>query len=343
MKRKNSIVLKKQADVLFLNEIKKNNLYKSFRSKTFKYINKKNFSLGVSGGTDSLCLALLSKAYSLEFKNKIHVFIVDHKLRYNSSKEAHKVKNILKEKGISSRILTWKGNIPKKNIQLKAREIRYSLIAKKCNQHKIKFLVTAHHQDDQVETFLMRLFRGSGLNGLSSMSEEFKFDKNLKIIRPFLNFNKKSLSVITKKYFDSFINDPSNTNKKFFRSRIRKYRKTFDKEGFDVKKIIKTVSNLSVAKNALEFYKKKSVDRHVKFIKNQCVINMGLFKNEAEEIVFRSFCEAFSLFTKSYYPPRSKKIVDLIKRIKNKEFKKCTLAGCVIEKSKGLILIRKEF
>ena len=324
--------------------LKKNFTRKDLSNKIYKNVGfSKNFSLGVSGGTDSLCLALLSKAYSLEFKNKIHVFIVDHKLRYNSSKEARKVKNILKKKGISSRILTWKGNIPKKNIQLKAREIRYSLIAKKCNQHKVKFLVTAHHQDDQVETFLMRLFRGSGLNGLSSMSEEFKYDKNLKIIRPFLNFNKKSLSIITKKYFDSFINDPSNTNKKFFRSRIRKYRRTFDKEGFDVKKIIKTVSNLSVAKNALEFYKKRSVDKHVKFIKkNQCVINMDLFKNEAEEIVFRSFCEVFSLFTKSYYPPRSKKIIDLIKRIKSKDFKKCTLAGCVIEKSRGLILIRKE-
>ena len=103
--------------------------FTKFKSIISKNIDKKNFAIAISGGADSLCLAYFSKIYSSEFKNKIHALIVDHRLRKESSKEATNVQNLLKKRKIPSKILSWKGKVPSKNIQKNARDIRYSLIS----------------------------------------------------------------------------------------------------------------------------------------------------------------------------------------------------------------------
>ena len=103
-----------------------------------------------------------------------------------SHKEALKVKRILKKKGIQSKVLNWTGKVPKSNIQQNARKMRYSLMSKYCKKNKIKYLLTAHHMDDQIENFFIRLIRGSGITGLSSMSDTFNYDSNLKIIHTLL-------------------------------------------------------------------------------------------------------------------------------------------------------------
>ena len=170
MKRKNSIARKKAKNKkISLNNPKILNFYKKFKLGIYKDIKNKNFAIAVSGGSDSLCLAYFSKIYSNEFGNKAHTLIVNHRLRKKAYKEAIKVKNILKKKRITSKILNWEGKIPKSNIQRKARDMRYYLISNYCIKNKIKYLLTAHHEDDQIENFFIRLIRGSGLTGLSSM------------------------------------------------------------------------------------------------------------------------------------------------------------------------------
>ena len=344
MKRKNLIAKRKANNKNFLSKDKKIiDFYNKFKKIVFQVIKKKNFAIAVSGGSDSLCLAYFSKVYSSEFNNKLHVLIVDHKLRTESKNESIKVKKILKKKNISSNILRWKGTIPSKNIQKNAREMRYSLISNYCLKKKINYLMTAHHEDDQIETFLIRLFRGSGLTGLSSMSEKSKYSNKLKIIRPFLSFKKRDLQHVTLKYFKTFVKDPSNENNKFLRIRVRKYKKDMEKEGLDTRKIINTVNNLESANKALNFYKNKALQKHSSFIsKNKCLINNKIFLEEANEIIFKSFSDVLSLVSGTYYPPRSKKITSLINRVKKNEFKKSTLGGCVIEKRDNFIIISRE-
>jgi tRNA(Ile)-lysidine synthase len=344
MKRKNSIAIKKvKSNKLLFKNSKILEFYKKFKFEIFKNIKDKDFALAVSGGADSLCLAFFSKIYSQEFSNKIHVLIVDHNLRKESHKEALKVKNILKKNKISSKILKWKGNIPLKNIQKNARDLRYFLISNYCIKNKIRYLTTAHHEDDQIENFFIRLLRGSGLTGLSSMKTNVKYNKSLKIIRPFLMFKKKDLKYVTLNYFKTYIQDPSNKDEKFLRVRIRKYKKSMEKEGLDTRKIIKTVSNLSSANQAMNFYKNKSINQHASFsTKNRCTINKRIFQQEAGEIVFKSFSDILSIVSGSYYPPRSKKIVNLIERLKKKAFIKSTLGGCTIEERNNFVLITKE-
>ncbi len=344
MRRKNLIVGKKvKNNNLFLKDSKIINFYTKFKLILSKDIKKKDFALAVSGGSDSLCLAYFSKIYSLEFGNKIHVLIVDHNLRKESHKEALQVKKILKKKKIQSRILSFKGKIPKNNIQKKARDLRYFLISNYCLKNKIKYLTTAHHEDDQFENFFIRLLRGSGLTGLSSMSVNAKYSNRLKIIRPFLGFKKKDLKYVTINYFKTYIQDPSNKDEKFLRVRIRKYRKDMEKEGLDTRKIIKTINNLVSADQALKFYKKKALGKYVYFVsKGICKINKKIFTEEAGEIIFKSFSDILSLVSGTYYPPRSKKIINLISRLKKDRFSKSTLGGCILEEKDNYILISKE-
>ena len=175
------------------------------------------------------------------------------------------------------------------------------------------------------------------------MAEHSNYSENLKIIRPFLGIGKQDLKSVTKFYFKSYIKDPSNENEKFLRTRIRKYREGLLQEGLDTKKISKTVTNLMIAKNALDFYKKKALNDNVNFLsKNSCIINPKLFSEEAHEVIFKLMSDVLSLVSSSYYPPRSKKILYLINQLKNSKFKKRTLGGCVLEKRDSFISITKE-
>ena len=344
MKRKNSIARKKvKKKELLFKDPKILNFYTKFKSIIFKNIKDKSFALAVSGGSDSLCLAYFAKMYTFEFGNKIHVLIVDHNLRKESHQEALKVKTILGRRRIPSKILSWKGKVPKSNIQKKARDLRYAMLSNYCLKNKIKYLVTAHHEDDQIENFFIRLLRGSGLTGLSSMSVKAKYNNNLKIIRPLLSLEKKDLKYVTLNYFKTYIKDPSNKNEKFLRVRIRKYRKNMEKEGLDTRKIIKTVDNLVSANQAINFYKNKALYKHASFVsKNKCLINKKIFSDEAGEIVFKSFSDILSLVSGTYYPPRSKKVINLINRVKKSKFTKSTLGGCIVEQKDNFILISKE-
>ena len=116
-----------------------------------------------------------------------------------------------------------------------------------------------------------------------------------------------------------------------------------EKERLDTKKIIKTVDNLFSANQALNFYKNKALYKHASFIsKNRCLINKQIFSEEANEIIFKSFADILSLVAGKYYPPRSKKIINLIGRLKKDKFVKSTLGGCIIEQENNFIAISKE-
>ena len=168
MKRKNSNAVKPESTILQDNQIFK--IYNKLNLVLLRKNRVKSFVVAVSGGPDSMALAYLANLLAIKKKQKAFFVLVDHGIRKNSQKEALKVKKLLKQKGINLKILKNKTKILK-NIQKNARDVRYEILTNFCNKNRIKFLLTAHHIDDQVETFLIRLSRGSGIEGLSSMSE----------------------------------------------------------------------------------------------------------------------------------------------------------------------------
>ena len=159
-------------------------------------------------------------------------------MRKESSIEAKTILNVLKKIDIHCKILTWKGTKPSSNIQSKARDKRYSLLAHECKKSNIRYILFGHHLDDLFENFLIRILRGSGLNGLISLSKKTRYkDKNIKILRPLLDLQKKDLTYLSKTIFNFFVNDPSNKDENFKRIRIRNLLSTLEKEGLDKKKI----------------------------------------------------------------------------------------------------------
>ena len=240
-----------------LNLNKKSSLiYSNFKLQLEKTIKKKSFLVAVSGGPDSLALAALSFEYSLEKKSKAYFVIIDHGIRKNSKKEANAVKNLLNKKKIKLIILTNQKKI-NKNIQSNAREIRYKLLLNFCLKHKIKYITTGHHRDDQIETFLIRLSRGSGVQGLSSMNKLTNLNLKTKLFRPLLNEKKQNLIFLAKYYFGKIFKDPSNINQKYLRTKIRNLVKQFEKSGIRHDRVISSINNLASTRDTLNNYIQK--------------------------------------------------------------------------------------
>ena len=297
--------------------------------------------VAVSGGPDSLALAFFTKCFSIKKNINCYFFLVDHGLRKESQKEAKYVASELKKFNIFIKLIKWKGKKPKSNIHHYARIHRYDLVLKNCKKMKIKKLLLGHHQDDLIENFFIRLFRGSGLKGLASFGKESGLKEgNIKIIRPLINHEKSDLEYVSKKVFKFFINDPSNTDEKFTRSRIRNFLKL---ENFDLKKLKLTLKNLNKSDQAIEYYVKKNIDENCKYLikKRKIILSENFFQN-SEEIVFRSLNYIFTKISKKNYPPRGRKMLDLVLRINSKNFKKTTLGGCLIEKINKTVMIYKE-
>jgi|TARA_B100000780_G_scaffold251138_1_gene197638 tRNA(Ile)-lysidine synthase len=318
-------------------------------SETFKEFSnslniKENLAVAVSGGPDSLALAFLAKCYSLKNKIKVKYFIVDHKLRKESSLEAKTIKDMLKKIDIDCKILPWNGKKPSKNIQAIARDKRYSLLAKECNKNDIRYLLLGHHVNDLLENFLIRLVRGSGLNGLISFNKNTKYkDQKLAILRPLLDIEKKDLIYATKRVFNFFIKDPSNINKEFKRTRIRNLLQSLEKEGLDKKKLILTINNLKDSDRSIKFYLDKNLNENAIFLKkkNIYILNQNFF-DQSHEVIFRSLTKIIQRLGKKNYPVRGKSLNELIKEINAKSFSKVTLGGCFIDRINETILISKE-
>ncbi|MDC0642098.1 tRNA lysidine(34) synthetase TilS [Candidatus Pelagibacter sp.] len=301
-----------------------------------------NFVLGVSGGPDSLALSFLAKIYSIKKSIDIKYFIIDHKLRKNSTLEAKYIQKKLKNFSIKLNILTWKGIKPRKNIQSIAREKRYKLLTEAAKKYKIQNILLGHHLDDLFENFFIRILRGSGLQGLVSLDKETQ-KNNINLIRPLINIEKDDLVYISKLVFRSYIKDPSNEDDTFKRVKVRNLLKKLSVEGLDKNKFFLTIKNLKFANESIKFYTKKNLEENVTiFQKKQNAILKENFFSQSEEVIFRSFGEVIKIIGKKYYTVRGKKIDKVIDLVKSKSSFKVTLGGCLIKKVNRTVILSKE-
>ena len=314
-------------------------IFSNFKSK-LNSTNKKKFVVAVSGGPDSLALAALSKAYTYCYKSKFYYVLINHNIRRNSLQEAKKVKNLLQKKQINLKIISNKKKI-EKNIQGEARNIRYELLSNFCLKNNIRSLITAHNLEDQVETFLIRLSRGSGLRGLSAMRPKSKISSKIDLYRPLLDTKKEFLIKISKKTFGNFIKDPSNKNLKYLRTKVRTLKKPLEKSGVEYEQIFKSIRNLSDSRDSLDDFLKKEFSKIIKKKDSEILINLKKFKKHNNEIKMAIINASIKKLKKNYYDPRAKKVINLIRTIDKKGFKKSTLGGCIFFK-KGINLCLKE-
>ncbi len=209
--------------------------------------------LAVSGGPDSIALMWLAARWrsTLARGPRLVAVTVDHGLRVEAAAEARDVKRLARTLDLTHRTLRWTGEKPKTGLPAAARTARYRLLAQAARASGATHILTAHTRDDQAETLLMRLLRGSGIAGLAAMARESERDGVL-LARPFLHVSKSQLVATLKKAKIGFADDPTNRDRNFTRPRLREIMPVLAAEGGDARNLARLASRLTRANQAVE-------------------------------------------------------------------------------------------
>lgn len=326
-------------------------IFDKFEKEVLKFSipdSEKTIALGLSGGSDSLALMLLLREYCKNSKINLIALTVNHHLRQESTEEAKKVSEIARKLGISHQILDWKHDSIESNIQHQARNARLNLLTTYCKDNKINYLFTGHTKDDVAETFLMNMFRGSGVYGLSSIPSLTKYD-SINVVRPLLNFQKDEL----KNYLTSqemiWIEDPSNKKECYLRTKVRNLIKSQEMQKiipeYDqlIDKLALNARNLARARTELE----SACDIKIKEIvtlheEGYITIKHDDFLKLNEEIGLKILSSCLiTISGHQPYKPRLYSLERLYKSLSNQKNKK-TLCGCEILIKKNEIFIYRE-
>ena len=209
--------------------------------------------LAVSGGPDSIALMWLAARWrrALARGPRLVAVTVDHGLRAEAAAEAREVKRLARSLELEHRTLRWTGPKPKAGLPAAARSARYRLLAKAARQSGATHILTAHTRDDQAETLLMRMLRGSGIAGLSAMARQSERD-GVWLARPLLDVSKSRLIVTLGKAGVGFADDPTNRDINFTRPRLRALMPALAAEGGDPRNLARLAARLARANTAVE-------------------------------------------------------------------------------------------
>ncbi|MBU6475031.1 MAG: tRNA lysidine(34) synthetase TilS [Alphaproteobacteria bacterium] len=297
-------------------------------------VSGKTIAAAVSGGGDSMALALLLHGWAQNNDVKMVAFTVDHKLRPEAAEEARTVHGLLSARGIEHEILTWEGKKPATHIQERARDARYALLAEACRQRGIATLAVAHNREDQIETFWMRLAHGSGLDGLAGMEAARKTD-GLRIIRPLLGFSRARLRATCAGFGVAWIEDPSNKSEKYLRVRLRAFEELLSNEGMTPERLARTLHKLSDAKDALQFYAARAFEACVAQDTEGAALDIEKWKEYPRDIQRRILNMVFAAVAPQVYPAGFDKTERARLDLLDPDFKGRTLAGCALGCVKG--------
>lgn len=307
-------------------------------------------ALAVSGGPDSLALMNLVADWAVAMNglSKVHVLTVDHGLRAESRFEAEQVHAWAKGIGLSHHILSCEAKPGTKNLQAWAREARYQLMIDWCAENKVSRLLTAHHRDDEVENFLIRLTRGSGVKGLSGTSPVRVLRHKgfqVSIIRPLLNLPKADLVATLIERDLAFFEDPSNSESRFKRGQIRELKDQLSVLGLSDDRALKTVKAMRRSEDALQhldaIYRDKFGRIHDFGFYS---INVKAICDAPEETALRFLSGALCEVSGNIYPPRSERLMSAFEKLKSDRIGGgMTLHGCHIKLDPGgSVLIYRE-
>lgn len=210
--------------------------------------------LAISGGPDSTALLHLATQWRAGTVRgpELHVATVDHGLRPEAAAEAATVATAAARYGLAHATLAWVGVKPVGGIQEKAREARYRLLTEHARSVGASRILTAHHADDQAETVLMRLGRGSGVAGLAAMRRTTPLADGIALVRPLLGLTKRALLEICAAEDLAFVVDQSNEDTTFHRVRLRRQAKAAAALGLDTPALLRLARRMARIEEALE-------------------------------------------------------------------------------------------
>jgi tRNA(Ile)-lysidine synthase len=302
-------------------------------------------ALAVSGGPDSLALLHLAARWREDQDGtpELTVLTVDHALRKSSCEEAEMVARAAAGLGLKHAILTWEhGDAAGTGLQEKAREARYDLMTTYASAHGIQAIVTAHHLDDQAETFLMRLKRGSGLDGLAAIPERSTW-AGVTILRPLLEIPKARLVATLAAQGIEYATDPSNVDPRFERARMREAWDALGALGLTPEVLALTARRLRRAREALDHATNAFLADHGEMHDDSAVIDREALLKEPQEIALRALARVIEVVGGSEEPVRLAKLEALLAALTEHASKTQTLGHCRIEaKGRHLAIIREQ-
>ncbi len=295
-------------------------------------------AIAVSGGADSLALLLLSHA-----KYRVTAITVDHGLRKEARDEAKYVASVCEKIGVPHVTLTWDGEKPEGNIQAAARDARYELMRDWCSKNQAAYLAVAHHMDDQAETLLLRLARGSGVYGLSGMDKKRALSDDVTLIRPLLGFSKVELENYLSGQSIEWMEDPSNASTKYERVKARNMLMSPPLDGLTAERLSATADRLRRTSDALNYYEAKWLRSSVCEYDSHATIRVSSFQEAPEETVLRGLSTICRVIGGQRYVPRMEKLERLKHALTDESFKGQTLFGVQFDRlSNGHVLVSRE-
>ena len=291
-------------------------------------------AVAVSGGIDSVCLL----CWLAELCKDIVCLHVNHGLRANADIETEYVKDLCAKLGVSCQIFYWGGEKPVAGLEAAAREARYKMMTDFCKDNGITTLLVAHHADDQIETFLMNLGRGSGLYGLSAM-RPVSWRNGVKIVRPLLKVHRAEL----KKYCDDngikYFMDEMNDDPHYTRVRIRQNRHLLsEKLGISDERILLAVENLGRIRDTLDEEIEKNVSQVLE--DRRAVFSDSFLFDQAPDVRLKFLGTLIQRIGGDEYQPRLNSLSNALDKLHADC--KFTLGHCTIRRLGQRILIVPE-
>ena len=273
---------------------------------------------------------LKSNAMSLARGN---VLTVDHGLRSGSARETAATASWAKRLGFAAHTLTWRGVKPRSNVEDHARNARYRLIGDWCRANGVLTVLLAHTRDDQAETFLLRLGRGSGVDGLSAMRARAPFPlpnyEGVELVRPLLDIGRAELRADLAARGAAWLEDPMNEDTRFARVRIRQLMPALEAVGIGTQRIAQAAGHLARAREALDTQTAQFLARHAQFSPGgPAFLDGSALSAQPREIALRALSAILMRVSGQTYRPRFERLEHLYDSLSRSAA--LTLSGCRI-------------
>ena len=305
-------------------------------------------AIAVSGGPDSLALCLLADRWARARGGAAFGLTVDHGLRPESETEAAQVRRWLAACGIAHRTLRWKGTHPLSAIQEQARAARLALLTGWCRRAGVLHLLLGHQREDQAETALQRLVRGSGIDGLAAMAPARLAMEpaggGVRLLRPLLPVSRDALIATLAHWDQPWIDDPTNRDTRHARPRLAAAMARLGSEGLSASRLASAAARAANDRAAL--------DRLCTDLLAACArpspagfvtLDRDVLRRAPPALALRALGCAVSTVSGAPYPPRRERLERLASRVLGDDVKAATLGGCrVVPQRDGRIVVCRE-
>lgn len=294
-------------------------------------------AVAVSGGGDSMALALLAQDWAAARGGRITALTVDHGLRPEAAAEAAQVAAWCAARGIDHVILTRRGAVPVSGIQAFARAARYALLEDWCRDHFVLHLLLAHQREDQAETMVMRAASGSGADGLAGMASIVERDA-VRLLRPLLGVSRTILRAYLLTRGQAWIEDPSNRNPAFTRVRIRAALSQSPPQPGSERGTARAAREAEEARHLARFVTLDPAG----FAAIDPRAFARLEERAPEALGPKALGAVLATISGSAFPPRTERIERLYRALAEGFMQDRTLGGCLILNRRGRILVCRE-